>query len=56
MVDRMIDVTEDLDGDLAFDLVETVIDPLQRAGRADDVDRLRQRIDIQTPTRTSWAG
>ncbi len=49
IVNRMIEVTDDLDGDLAFDLVVAVIGPLQRAGRADDVERLIQRIEELHP-------
>ena len=49
MVDRMIEVTDDFDGELAFGLLEAVMDPLQRAGRADDVDRLIRRIEELRP-------
>jgi hypothetical protein len=49
MVSQMIESRDDLDGELAFYLVEAIVDPLQRAGRAADVDRIIHMIEQACP-------
>lgn len=38
-----------LDGDLVFDIVEALVDPLQRAGRAEEIDDVIRRIEELHP-------
>ena len=49
MVGEKIDGCDKLDGELAFDLLEAIQAPLQRAGRAVEFDRIIARIEEAHP-------
>lgn len=45
----VIEHRHDVDGETAFSLVEALLDPLRRAGRAETIDRIIERIQVAHP-------